>query len=50
MNDDVTPLAVVASPLRVFAIQTHELYTELKNAGFNESQAISILVGLTAKE
>lgn len=40
----------VMSVLGAFAVQTHELFLELKNAGFNEEQAIKILVGLASKE
>jgi len=40
----------VVSMLGAFAIQTHELYSELVNAGFNEQQAISIVVGLANKD
>jgi hypothetical protein len=40
----------VLTPLRTFAVQGHELYTELVEAGFREEQAVSILVGLTRKE
>jgi len=50
MNDDSSTIGVDVSPLRVFAVQSHELFTELKNAGFDENQAISILVGLMTKE
>lgn len=38
------------SVLRAFAIQTHELFNELVDAGFNEEQAIKVVVGLTHKE
>ena len=40
----------VMSVLGTFAVQTHELFLELQNAGFNEEQAIKILVGLANKE
>lgn len=40
----------VMSVLGAFAIQTHELFSELVNAGFNEQQAIQIVVGLATKE
>jgi hypothetical protein len=40
----------VLSVLGAFAVQTHELFTELQSAGFNEEQAIKILVGLASKE
>jgi hypothetical protein len=40
----------VVSTLGAFAIQTHELFCELVNAGFNEQQAISIVVGLANKD
>jgi hypothetical protein len=51
VNDDFTLNGrVVMSVLNAFAIQSHELFTELKNAGFNEEQAIKILVGLASKE
>lgn len=38
------------SVLRAFAIQTHELFRELVDAGFNEEQAIKVVVGLAHKE
>jgi len=38
------------SVLGAFAIQTHELFSELVSAGFNEEQAIAIVVGLATKE
>lgn len=38
------------SVLRAFAIQTHELFRELMDAGFNEEQAIKVVVGLAHKE
>jgi hypothetical protein len=38
------------SVLRTFAIQTHELFVELMDAGFNEEQAIKVVVGLVHKE
>jgi hypothetical protein len=40
----------VLSVLSAFAIQSHELFMELENAGFNEEQAIKIIVGLASKE
>jgi hypothetical protein len=40
----------VMSVLGAFAVQTHELFLELQGAGFNEEQAIKILVGLASKE
>ncbi len=40
----------VLSVLGAFAVQTHELFLELQGAGFNEEQAIKILVGLASKE
>lgn len=40
----------VVSVLGAFAVQTHELFMELKNAGFSEEQAIKIVVGLANKE
>jgi hypothetical protein len=40
----------VLSVLGAFAVQTHELFTELQSAGFSEEQAIKILVGLASKE
>jgi len=49
--DNFAPKVDVAiSPLRGFAIQTHELFSELKRAGFTEKQALAIVVGLIAKE
>lgn len=51
MNDDFTVNGgVLMSVLSAFAIQSHELFMELKNAGFNEEQAIKIIVGLASKE
>lgn len=41
---------VTMSVLNAFAIQSHELFTELQNAGFNEEQALKIVVGLAAKD
>jgi hypothetical protein len=41
---------IVVSKLQSFAIHTHELFTELVKAGFNEEQAIAITVGLATKE
>jgi hypothetical protein len=40
----------VISVLSSFAIQSHELFMELKNAGFDEEQALKIVVGLAHKE
>jgi len=40
----------VMSVLGAFAVQTHELFLELTGAGFNEEQAIKIVVGLANKE
>lgn len=37
MNDKPT------SPLRTAAIQTHEMYTELKAAGFSRSEAMELI-------
>jgi hypothetical protein len=49
--DDFAPKGdVVMSALRGFAIQAHELFSELKEAGFTEKQALAIVVGLAAKE
>jgi len=51
MSDDIVPSHdIITTALTTFAIQTHELYSELVRAGFNESQAISIVVGLANKE
>lgn len=52
MDDDYSGLNShgVMSVLGAFAVQTHELFLELKSAGFNEEQAIKILVGLASKE
>jgi hypothetical protein len=50
MGDDLAPVENIMSVLGAFAIQTHELFGELVNAGFNEAQAIKILVGLATKE
>jgi hypothetical protein len=40
----------VMSYLKAFAVQTHELFYELTNAGFNEDQALKIVVGLATKD
>jgi hypothetical protein len=40
----------VISVLGVFAVQSHELFMELQRAGFDEEQAIKIVVGLASKE
>lgn len=48
-NDDFASDGVI-SVLSSFAIQTHELFMELKKAGFDEEQAIKIVVGLAQKE
>jgi len=49
--DNLSPnREAVVSVLRAFAIQTHEVFSELINAGFNEEQAIAIVVGLATKE
>lgn len=50
MYNDFVPDDGVISVLSSFAIQTHELFLELKNAGFDEEQAIKIVVGLAHKE
>ena len=52
MEDDYSDLngGGVLSVLGAFAVQTHELFLELQGAGFNEEQAIKILVGLASKE
>ena len=52
MEDDYSGLNRhgVMSVLGALAVQTHEIFLELKSAGFNEEQAIKILVGLASKE
>lgn len=51
MSDDFTYNGNdVMSYLKVFAVQTHELFDELTNAGFNEDQALKIVVGLATKD
>jgi hypothetical protein len=52
VKDDYSDLndGGVLSVLGAFAVQSHELFTELQSAGFNEEQAIKILVGLASKE
>ena len=51
MYDNLSPNREgVVSVLGAFAIQTHEVFSELINAGFNEEQAIAIVVGLATKE
>lgn len=37
------------SPMRVAAIQIHELYTELKAAGFSRSEAMELISKVTAQ-
>lgn len=48
--DDFVARDGVISVLGSFAIQSHELFLELKKAGFDEEQAIKIVVGLAHKE
>jgi hypothetical protein len=48
--NDFVPDDGVISVLSGFAIQSHELFLELKRAGFDEEQAIKIVVGLAHKE
>ena len=51
MYDNLSPNSEgVVSVLGAFAIQTHEVFSELMSAGFNEEQAIAIVVGLATKE
>ena len=50
MSDDFAEGGVSISVLNTFAVQTHELFTELTNAGFNEEQALKIVVGLATKD
>ncbi|CAB4155723.1 hypothetical protein UFOVP655_15 [uncultured Caudovirales phage] len=52
MKDDYSSLNAkgVMSVLGSFAVQTHEIFMELQNAGFTEEQAIKIVVGLASKE
>ena len=51
MYDNLSPHSEgVVSVLGAFAIQTHELFSELVEAGFNQEQAIAIVVGLATKE
>ena len=50
MYNDFIPDDGVISVLSSFAIQSHELFMELKNAGFDEEQALKIVVGLAQKE
>lgn len=50
MSDDFAQSEVSISVLNAFAIQSHELFTELQNAGFNEEQALTIVVGLATKD
>ena len=50
MYDNLSPNREgVVSVLGAFAIQTHEVFSELLRAGFNEEQAIAIVVGLATK-
>jgi hypothetical protein len=37
------------SPLKGFAIQAHELYTEFVKAGFTEAQALYLVIGFTSR-
>ena len=48
--NDFIPDDGVISVLSSFAIQSHELFMELRNAGFDEEQALKIVVGLAHKE
>jgi len=48
--DDFVARDGVISVLGSFAIQSHELFLELQKAGFDEEQAIKIVVGLAHKE
>lgn len=51
MYDNLSPNREgVVSVLGAFAIHTHELFSELVKAGFNDQQAIQIVVGLATKE
>ena len=50
MYKNFVPDDGVISVLSSFAIQSHELFLELKRAGFDEEQAIKIVVGLAHKE
>jgi hypothetical protein len=50
MDDYSASVDSVMSVLGSFAIQTHEIFKELINAGFNEEQAIKICVGLATKD
>ena len=50
MDYDSTNVDSYFPALRVFALQSHELYSELIKAGFQPEQAISIVVGLATKE
>jgi hypothetical protein len=50
MDYESTNIDSVIPALKFFAIQTHELYSELVTAGFEKEQAISIVVGLATKE
>ncbi len=51
MYDNLSPDGEgVVSVLGAFAIQTHELFSELVKAGFNQEQAVAIVVGLAIKE
>jgi hypothetical protein len=38
------------TPLLTVAVQLHELFTNLVAAGFNEEQAIRIVIGIAQKE
>jgi hypothetical protein len=49
--DNLSPNSeAVVSVLGAFAIQTHELFSELVKAGFNQEQEVAIVVGLATKE
>jgi hypothetical protein len=50
VNNDFTNGDGVISVLGAFAVQSHELFMELQRAGFDEEQAIKIVVGLASKE
>lgn len=40
----------ILTPLQTYAVISHELYTELVEAGFREEQAVVIVIGLSQKE
>jgi hypothetical protein len=47
MEGQGAEVPVGLSPLEQWAAQAHEMYTSLMKAGFEDAEAITILVGMT---